>query len=742
MAHHEQRDHHHAHHEQRNNERKRRRHERRDSHAHHEHHEHHNHYEHHDHHDPHVRRDRRQRKRYALIGNPNSGKTTLFNELTGASQHVGNWPGVTVERKTGQLRSVFGRNVEITDLPGIYSLNPHSTEERISRNFIIDDKPDVVINIVEATNIERNLFLTCQIAELGVPMVIALNMMDEAAREGDAIDILRLSKLLGIPVVPITAIAGEGVVELIDALSELERLLAFVDREAQQLPHEGEDEHGHGYHDTEDPHEHISDHHSDDEGRTNALIASGRYHNHYKGPTVIQSLDGEALSVEDETSNAERRYKFISGVIDATVKKGRGAAEHTTSDKIDRFLTNPIIGIPIFLAIMWLMFHLVFTEDLFGLGFPGPGVWLQGLTEQLLGAFSTALAAVLPEGFWFEGLLFDGIIGGVGAVVSFLPQILILFFFLTLLEDIGYMSRTAFVMDRILRKFGLSGKSFLPMLMGFGCSVPAIMACRTLENENDRKLTLFLVPFMSCGARAPIYLVFAGAFFAANADLIVFGLYFTGIIVAILTGIILKKFVFRGETTPLLIELPHYRAPRIKSLGLALYKSMKDYLMRAGTIIFAMSVVVWFLSSYDFSLQAVEIDASILAAIGHSIAPVFTPLGFGFWVAAVAILTGFFAKEAVIGTLGVLCGIGEESALEGGGLSAAALAAVGFSPLSAFSFMVFCLLYLPCMAAFATLKREYNSWIWTLCQAAYSVGIAWIFSFAAYKIGGIFISTV
>lgn len=670
---------------------------------------------------------------YALIGNPNSGKTTLFNELTGASQHVGNWPGVTVEKKVGELRGVFGRDAHIVDLPGIYSLSPHSAEERVSRNFIIDEKPDVVINIIEATNIERSLFLTCQIAELGVPMVVTLNMMDEAKREGDTIDIKKLSSFLGLPVVPITAIAGEGVVELVDALGELDKLLTVIDEEVEQLPHEGEDEHGHGQFDVEDPNEHIRDHHSDGEGRTNALISRLGYHNHYKGPAVIQSSE-RVLTTQEESSNAERRYRFISTLMKKAVIKGHKATELTTSDKIDRFLASPLFGLPFFLLVMWFMFHCVFAETFFGTDLPSPGIWLQGLVESGIGGLSDWLTSVLSRESWYGSLLINGVIGGVGAVLSFLPQILILFFFLTLLEDIGYMARSAFIVDRILNKFGLSGKSFLPMLMGFGCSVPALMACRTLENEADRKITLFLVPFMSCGARAPIFLVFAGSFFSQYADLIVLGLYLLGIFVALFTGVVLKLFVFKGRSTALLIELPHYRAPRLKSLGLALGRSMKDYIVRAGTIIFAMSIVIWFLSSFSFSLEMVALDQSILAVIGTFIAPVFAPLGFGFWAAAVAIFTGFFAKEAVIGTLGVLSGVGESGALEGG-LNATVLAGLGFTPLSALSFMVFCLLYLPCMAAFAALKREFNSWRWALLQAGYSIAVAWVMAFAVYNLG-------
>ncbi|MBQ6453659.1 MAG: ferrous iron transport protein B, partial [Coriobacteriales bacterium] len=642
-------------------------------------------------------------KRYALIGNPNAGKTTLFNELTGTSQHVGNWPGVTVEKKTGHLLKKFGESAEIVDLPGIYSLNAHSLEERISRDFILQEKPDVVIDIVEATNIERNLYLTCQIAELGVPMVVALNMMDEAQKEGDVIDCAVLSKELGVPVVPITAVKGEGVIELMETVGA-QALVDAVSREASQPFHDGEDEHGHGFHDTEDPAEHRADHHTDDKGRTNALISEFKYHNHYHGPMVYQPSADAPLTDEQEHENAQRRYDFISGVVGKSVSKGKAAGEFNSSDKADKVLTHKIWGIPLFLLIMFAMFHCTFSENFLflGLDIPSPGVWLQGLAESFIEWLGGLLEPLFVEGSWAQGLVIDGIIGGVGSVLSFLPQILVLFFFLTLLEDMGYMARAAFIMDRLLRKFGLSGKSFVPMLMGFGCSVPALMACRTMENEEDRKMTLFLTPFMSCGARAPIFLVFAGAFFAAHADFIVFCLYLFGILVAILTGLLLKKLVFKGEVTPLIIELPRYRAPRAKSVGLSLWKTMKDYVTRAGTIIFLMSIVIWFFSTFNGHMEMVDIDESMLAAAGNFIAPIFSPLGFGFWTAGVALITGFAAKEAVIGTMGVLAKVGEEEALEGGALDATVLGAMGFTPLSSFAFMVFSLLYVPCFAALAT----------------------------------------
>lgn len=685
-------------------------------------------------------------RHFALVGNPNAGKTTLFNELTGTSQHVGNWPGVTVEKKAGSLRAHYGGEAEIVDTPGIYSINPHSIEERVTRAYLVDFKPDVVIDVVEATNIERNLFLTCQIAELGVPMVVALNMMDEAEKAGDRIDIEALSRTLGLPVVPITAVKGEGVIELMNTTTA-HALVNEVTREAEHPYHVGEDEHGHGFQDIEDPEEHRLDHHTDAEGRTNALLAAYKYHNHYKGPKVYQPVGDKPLSDEKESDNAKRRYEFIAEVMEASVTKGSGSSASKGFGKADRILTHPVLGIPLFLLVVFFMFHCTFSSDFlflsnFGISpVPSPGIWLQNLATMFIGWVKELLIPLFDPGSWAYGLVIDGIIGGVGSVLSFLPQICVLFFYLTLLEDIGYMSRVAFIMDRLLRTFGLSGKSFLPMMMGFGCNVPAAMACRTMENEEDRKMTLFLVPFMSCGARAPIFLVFAGAFFPQNADIVVFSMYLLGIVVAIVTGLILKKVVFKGETTPLVIELPRYRMPRLKSMGLALWKTIKDYVERAGTVIFVMSVVVWFLSSFgvqDGAFGMVDTEYSLLAVAGGFIAPIFSPLGFGFWTAAVALLTGFAAKEAVIGTMGVLYGFDGSAAVSGTGSGfTAALTAAGFTPLVALSFMVFSLLYTPCAAVIATLKREFNSWKWTFAQIGYSLCIAWVLAFIVYQVGSL-----
>lgn len=690
-----------------------------------------------------------------------------------------------MEQKAGSLRSLYGEG-DIIDLPGIYSLSPFSLEEVVSRDYLIDEKPDVVINIVDATNLERNLYLTVQLIELNVPLIIALNMMDEVEREGYHIDTRRLSHDLGVPVVPLSAAKKKGIHELISALGEarlpkrhelpnppLERLIALT--EALLNEHL------------------VREHHLGD------ATAEG-YPLHWTAIKVLESddlvvrhlsLDAETDRRIDELKNAfeeehtllctafaDARYRLIHHVVyhGVTVWSSDGTyhrhLEHAhedyyhhrasdlqelspadpdppdsvspsfilnTSDAIDKVLTHRIWAIPIFLVVMFAVFHLTFSEALFGIsGLPGPGVFLQTLVENLIAAFSSAMATLFVPGSWAESLVIGGVIGGVGSVLSFVPKILLLFLFLTLLEDCGYMARAAFIMDRLFKKFGLSGKSFLPMLMGFGCTVPAAMACRTMENEQDRKLTLMLVPFMSCGARAPIFLVFAGAFFPRSSDLVVFGLYFLGILVAVISGIILRKLLFKGEFSPFIIELPRYRAPRARSVALTLWDKFKGYLVRAGTIIFAMCVVVWFLSSFGFAENGfgmVPINDSLLAGIGAIIAPIFAPLGFGTWIAAVAILTGFIAKESVVGTLGVLLNIGEQEALEGSGLTAAVLAAAGFTPLVALSFMVFCLLYIPCMAAFATLKKEFGSWKWAIGQAAYSTGVAYLVALLVYQLG-------
>jgi ferrous iron transport protein B len=760
-------------------------------------------------------------KRIALVGNPNSGKTTLFNELTGANQHVGNWPGVTVEKKEGRIRSLYGEG-DLIDLPGIYSLSPFTLEEVVARDYIVNERPDVVIDIVDATNLERNLYLSIQLMELDVPLVIALNFMDEVEREGLQVDVEHLSHDFGLPVIPISAARKTGIRELMAAIEQaqaprrhelpnpsLERLIAkteaLLQKHLEQEHHLGDaTAEGFPIHWTaikvlesddlvirhltldEKTMQEIDELKSAFEAEHTLLctaFADARYQfirhvvydaRHQGTQTFDRYLSGRPAPVNNACQQREydEDTRHRQELLEEIAADGQGAGQPlptapttasapdtaaavaagatdgkkrpglllTTSDRIDKVLTHRIWAIPIFLLVMFAMFHLTFSETLFGIaGLPSPGVWLQGLAEQLVEWVSSSTSLLFEPGSWAESLVVGGVISGVGAVLSFVPQILLLFFFLTLLEDCGYMARAAFVMDRLFRRFGLSGKSALPMLMGFGCTVPAAMACRTLETDEERKLTLMLVPFMSCGARAPIFLVFASAFFAANADLIIWGMYLIGIIVALASGILLKRLVFKGESSQFIIELPRYRAPRARSVALTLWDKLKGYLVRAGTIIFAMCVVVWFLSSFGFTAAGFSmvdsIEQSILAAIGNLIAPLFSPLGFGFWTAAVAILTGFIAKESVVGTLGVLFGVGEDSALEQGGLTAAVLMAGGFTPLAAFSFMVFCLLYVPCLAAVATLRKEFNSTRWTLFQATYSTGVAYLVALIIYQGG-------
>ena len=684
--------------------------------------------------------------RIALIGNPNAGKTTLFNELTGSNQHVGNWPGVTVEKKSGQIRPAYGAG-EIVDLPGIYSLSPFSLEEVVSRNYLVDEHPDVVINIVDATNLERNLYLTIQLIELNVPLIIALNMMDEVERSGNRIDAAKLGKDLGVPVIPISAAKKRGLKELMQALNVSYQIKRhnLPNPPLEKLISKTKDLLG----------EHLAvEHNLVDE-------AARRYPLHWTAIKVLegddlvvrtltldkgtkQEIDGLKDAFEQEhgllcTAFADARYGLIKGIISSVVFDTKS----TITDRIDRLVTHRVLAIPIFLVIIFVIFHLTFSESLFGIsGLPSPGVFLQMLVEQGISALSNLLTPLFVPGGWAESLVIGGVIGGVGSVLIFIPKILLLFLFLTLLEDCGYMARAAFIMDRLLKRVGLSGKSFLPMLMGFGCTVPAAMACRTLENEQDRKLTLMLVPFMSCGARAPIFLVFAGAFFSSHADIVVFSMYILGIVVAILSGILLRKLLFKGESSPFIIELPRYRAPRVHSVALTLWDKLKGYLVRAGTIIFAMCVVVWFLSNFGFTQNGfgmVDISGSLLASFGGFIAPVFSPLGFGGWIAVVAILTGFIAKESVVGTLGVLLATEGNSAIGATGLTAAVLATAGFTPLSALSFMIFCLLYIPCVAAFATLKKEFGSWKWTIGQAVFSTGVAYVIALLVFQIGGLLV---
>lgn len=627
--------------------------------------------------------------RYALAGNPNSGKTTLFNLLTGGTARVGNWPGVTVEQKTGTYKR-DGVEAEIIDLPGIYSLSPYSPEEKIASDYLREEKPDVIINIVDATNIERNLYLTSQLVETGIPVVIALNMMDEVKQQGTTINVDLLSAGLGIPVVPIIAIKNNNV----DKLMKTAAAAAGT-------------------------------------GPSHALIDQD------EKKKVIESNKDVA---DQEAEIADLRYQVIGEVVSKSVKKNEKGASLSRSDKIDKVLTHRIWAIPIFVVIMLLVFQLVFGDPLIpGTEIPSPGAWLQGLVEDGFGFLTDSLSGALESANaapWAQAIIINGIMEGVGSVLSFLPQILLLFLFLTILEGSGYMARVAFIMDRICRRFGLSGKAFVPMLMGFGCSVPAVMATRTLENENDRRLTIILTPFMSCGAKLPIYTVMVGALFQSGGALVIASLYFLGIIIAILSGILLKKFLFKGKAAPFIMELPQYRFPTARNVFSRLWERTKDYVVRAGTIILCSVIVISLLQTFNFRFQVVDIEDSILASIGNAIKVIFTPNGFPSWQASVAILTGFLAKENVVATLGSIFGA---SGGEDAGLSSAIAASGIFTPLTAYAFMVFNLLAMPCMAAVAAVKNEMKSWKWTLFTVLYQTGVAYIVSMLIFQIGRLFV---
>ncbi|HHV99778.1 MAG TPA: ferrous iron transport protein B [Clostridiaceae bacterium] len=668
---------------------------------------------------------------FALVGNPNCGKTTMFNEMTGSTQYVGNWPGVTVEKKEGRVKK-FKENIKIVDLPGIYSLSPYSLEEIIARDYIIEEKPDVVINIVDASNIERNLYLTLQLKELGTPVVVALNMMDVVASRGDIIDIKKLESFLGMPVVPTSANKGTGVREVVEkALAVAEALPVQKEKQTEMVYDDSINK-------SLDVIEELAAKATSDKGYNPRWAALKLLENDEKVMEKLkldQSLMSRIGSLRDELENkfdidietiiADARYQYISKIISKAVKKKLASGELTVSDKIDKVVTNRILAIPIFLAIMFLVFRITFgTLGSYGVDF------VDGFINETLSSAVESWLLAAGGADWLVELIVGGIIGGLGSVLAFIPQIILLFFFLSLLEDSGYMARAAFVMDRMLRKLGLSGKSFIPMLMGFGCTVPAAMAARTLENEKDRKLTIMLTPFMSCGARLPVYALFAAAFFFKNQTIVIFSIYLLGIVVAILSGILLKNTLFKGDVAPFVMELPPYRIPTLKGLAIHMWDRIKGFLKKAGTIIFTASVLIWFCQSFSLSLKMVEDPAdSIFGTIGKAIAPIFSPLGFGDWKSSMALLTGLVAKEVVVSTLGILNGVGEEAA------NITTAIQSYFTPLKAYSFMVFTLLYMPCVAAFAAIKRELNSWKLALFSAGYQMGVAWIAAFLVYQVG-------
>ena len=672
----------------------------------------------------------------ALAGNPNSGKTTLFNALTGSRHSVGNWPGVTVERKEGKVKY---KEAEITavDLPGTYSLSPYSIEEIVARNYIVEGNPDVVVNIVDASNLERNLYLTTQIIELGKPMVIALNMMDVAEKRGIKIDIDKLSKELGVPIVSVVATKNEGIKELLDTVVKVKSKI--IDAIPNQIDYGPKAEA-----EITKTMAELKDNPKVDNTnlRWTALKVLEEDESILAKLGIEPSPDEEEMDLsgdidfdlEDDMESliADKKYGYISKVVSKSVKKPKEKLL-TTSDKIDKVVTNRWLGLPIFGLLMYGVFTLTFgigdlLIELIEGGF-------QSLTEVIKGLLSSAGTAE-----WLQSLIGDGIIAGVGGVLSFLPGIIILFIAISLLEDSGYMARVAFIMDRAMRKIGLSGKAFVPLLMGFGCTVPAVMSARTLEDENDRLATILVSPFMSCGAKLPIYILFAGVFFPGNEANVVFSLYFLGVVVAILSALLFKKTIFKSKATPFVMELPPYRFPTLKTTGLSVWERVKGYIVRAGTIIFAASIVIWFITGFNFS-GPVELQNSFGASIGRAIAPVFKPLGFGNWQTTLSLITGLLAKEVVISTMAIIYGLGGiigDAAIEGdvSGFSST-LMSVGFNGISAYAFMVFTLLYTPCVAALGVIKRETNSWKWTGFSLVYQLLVAWGGAFLVYQIGNL-----
>ena len=654
---------------------------------------------------------------FALAGNQNCGKTTLFNQLTGSNQHVGNFPGVTVDRKSGAIRN--NPNTEVTDLPGIYSMSPYTSEEIVTRQFIIGEKPTGIINIVDATNIERNLYLTMQLMELDTPMVLALNMMDEMRGNGGTVRINKMEAMLGIPVVPISAAKNEGVDELVDHALHV----AKYQERPGRMDFCGEEDHGGAVHRCIHGIIHLIEDHAEAAGIPVRFAATKLVEGDQRIEAALKLDQNEKEMIEHiivqmeqergldrAAAIADMRFHFIHQLVEQTVVKPRQSKEQLRSAQIDRFLTGRYTAIPAFVGIMALVFYLTFGVI---------GLALQNLLEVGIDALTAAVDSTLTA--WnvnaaVHSLVIDGIFTGVGSVLSFLPIIVTLFFFLSLLEDTGYMARVAFVMDKLLRRIGLSGRSIVPMLIGFGCTVPGVMASRTLPSERDRKMTILLTPFMSCSAKLPIYSLFAAAFFPEHAALVMVSLYFLGIAVGILMAILLKSSVFKGEAVPFVMELPNYRLPGLKNVVQLLWEKARDFLQRAFTVIFAATIIIWFLQSFDLRLSlTADPQQSILAWLASGIAPLFAPLGFADWRVSTALITGFMAKESVVSTLTILYG------------SSAAFAAA-LSPAAAAPLLVFCLLYTPCIAAVASVKRELGG-KWAFIMVANQCIVAWLAAF-------------
>lgn len=665
----------------------------------------------------------------AIAGNPNCGKTVIFNSLTGSRQHVGNWPGVTVEKKEGTFIS-NGRPVKVVDLPGTYSLGAYSEDEAVARDYILFEKPDVVVDVIDSTNMERNMYLTCQLLEMGVKVILAMNMYDEAKSRNIEINLDKISFLLGVPVIPTVATRNQGIDELVQQMI----ITAAAPSQKTPLVNYGKD--------VDEVLNRICSVIKKDSELSKNFNCRWLAIKFLEGDATVgkimqKSQEYEALKLyrdncvkklesmwgdDIESYFAEKRYGFISGIARETLKKHLSAEEkQTVSDNIDRVVTNSYLGIPIFLAAMWAVFQFTFAlgnplADLIDSFFRWQGLLFKGWLE----------AAGAPQ--LLNSLIVDGIIGGVGSVIVFMPNIFLLFFAISVLEDSGYMARAAYITDRFMHMLGLHGKSFIPMIVGFGCNVPGILAARTLDNKRDRLVTILINPLMSCSARLPIYILFTGAFFSAQQGLVIFSLYFLGIILAVLMGLIFKKFIFKGETSHFVMELPPYRVPTLKSTFIHMWDRGSSFIKKAGTIIVAVVVLVWALSSLPAGIEYASPE-SFLGRLGSFIAPVFKPAGFGTWEASVALLFGVVAKEVVVGTLGTVYKAGEE------GLSAVISSA--WTPLSSFSFMVMTLLYIPCIASIAAIRRETNSLGWTVFSIGYSLLLGWIMAVIVYQTGSL-----
>lgn len=657
---------------------------------------------------------------FALVGNQNCGKTTLFNQLTGSNQHVGNFPGVTVDKKTGAIKN--RENTEVTDLPGIYSMSPYTSEEIVSRNFVLNEKPKAIINIVDATNIERNLYLTMQLLEMNVPMVIALNMMDELIGNKGAIDINKMESMLGVPVVPISAAKNQGVQELINHAMHIAQ---FQEKPVQQ-DFCSKDDHGGAIHRAIHTVESIIEDHAEKEGLPVRFCATKVI----EGDNLIikqleldqnelEMIEHVVVQMENEgkmdrsAAIADMRFDFIERVCEQTVKKPQESKERRRSEKLDKVLTGKWTAIPCFILIMAAVFYLTFNVI---------GAFLQTVLEigiEKLTILISNLMNMANVNETIQNLVIEGIFGGVGSVLSFLPIVVTLFFFLSILEDSGYIARVAFFMDKLLRKIGLSGKSIVSMLIGFGCTVPAVMSTRTLPSRRDRRMTILLTPFMSCTAKLPIYAFFVSAFFPDKGGLIMTGLYFLGIVVGILVALVFKSTIFKGEAVPFVMELPNYRMPGMKNVVQLLWEKAKDFITKAFTVILLATIVVWFLQSFDFRLNLVtDSSESIMAKISSLIAPIFKPIGLGDWRIVTSFISGFMAKESVVSTMEILFGTGITVAL---------------TKQAAISMLVFSLLYTPCVAAIAAIKRELGA-KWAITVVFFQCAIAWLFSLIFYQL--------